>query len=261
MTATVLPCVCLKHAESEESGIKSDKTDIGIVGIGNLAIGFIFLPSALRLRAWRHHLFGLPFFRPVGNAVHRYLHLECKAGRVSSANILLNHNNPNIMILTKWSAITIHHNNPFYEIRFHRLASTWFHLGHFHHPLWNLFGIPQLPAYRAHIKSILVLLQFNYHDLVFWVRESFCAVLKYLIIIAEGIKDDAYHQQNVTQQDWAPRAMFHLPRSYIHDSLTQSPARVAVGCQRYWYGGFWLYFCSSRNPGTLASILDVAEAM
>ena len=29
--------------------------------------------------------------------------------------------------------------------------------------------------------------------------ESFCAVLKYLVIIAEGVKDDAYHEQNVTQ--------------------------------------------------------------
>ena len=45
------PCICYKRAESEEYGIKSDKTDIEIVGVGNLTIGFIFPPSSARLRA------------------------------------------------------------------------------------------------------------------------------------------------------------------------------------------------------------------
>ena len=40
-----------KRAESEEYGIKSDKTDIHMFGVGNLAVGFISLPSSLRLRA------------------------------------------------------------------------------------------------------------------------------------------------------------------------------------------------------------------
>lgn len=51
MRATVQPCICYKRAESEEYGIKSDKTDIEIVGVGNLTIGFIFPPSSARLRA------------------------------------------------------------------------------------------------------------------------------------------------------------------------------------------------------------------
>lgn len=51
MRATVQPCICYKRAESEEYGIRSDETDIEIVGVCNLTIGFIFLPSSARLRA------------------------------------------------------------------------------------------------------------------------------------------------------------------------------------------------------------------
>ena len=112
--------------------MKSDKTDIEIVGVGNLAIGFIFhfpyfvLAFACALTAsfiWLG-IFSASWLPRPQMPYTEYLRLEFKARRVSSANILINHNDPNIMILTSWSAILVHHNDPFCKIRVRRLVST-----------------------------------------------------------------------------------------------------------------------------------------